>query len=175
MRQELNEKDIFNQVRAYAFDYVDQSFDRQVYPTQQAIDNLKIFEEALPDQVGDPKSILELLHTFGSPATVSQIGGRYFGLVNGGIIPTALATKWLNDFWDQNTPLYVTSPVTSRLETILEQWLMELFKLPGETVAAIGRCGGGISLAQGRENLRVDAVDVVGCKIHGKPSVQNLK
>jgi glutamate/tyrosine decarboxylase-like PLP-dependent enzyme len=135
MRKELNDKELFNQAKTYAFDYADKSFERNVYPTEDAIESLKVFEEQLPEKLGDPKMILEQLHKFGSPATVSQIGGRYFGLVNGGIIPTALAAKWLNDFWDQNTPLYVTSPITSKLETILEKWLIQLFNLPKETVA----------------------------------------
>jgi len=135
MQNELNDKELFNQAKEYAFDYVDKSFERNVYPTEQAIEYLKVFEEQLPDKVGDPKMILEQLHKFGSPATVSQIGGRYFGLVNGGIIPTALAVKWLNDFWDQNTPLFVTSPISSKLETVVENWLKQLFNLPESTVS----------------------------------------
>ena len=135
MRNEMIDKEIFNQVKEYAFDYADNSLERNVYPTDEAIENLSVFDEQLPEKIGDSKVILERLHKFGSPSTVSQIGGRYFGLVNGGIIPVALAAKWLNDFWDQNTPLYVTSPITSKLETIVEAWLKQLFTLPESTVA----------------------------------------
>jgi glutamate/tyrosine decarboxylase-like PLP-dependent enzyme len=56
-------------------------------------------------------------------------------LVNGGIIPTALAAKWLTDFWDQKAVLYVTSPIVSKLESIVEKWLIQLFGLPEKTVA----------------------------------------
>ncbi len=135
MHQEMIDKKIFNQVKDYAFDYADKALERNVYPTDDAIEALNIFDEKLPESIGNPRKILEQLHKFGSPATVSQIGGRYFGLVNGGIIPTALAAKWLNDFWDQNTPLYVTSPITSKLESVVENWLKQLFKLPESTVA----------------------------------------
>jgi glutamate/tyrosine decarboxylase-like PLP-dependent enzyme len=135
MFSELIEKQLFNQAKEYAFEYVDRAMDRNVYPTAEAIAQLRMFQEQLPDQHGDSNEILRLLHLYGSPATVSQIGGRYFGLVNGGVIPTALAAKWLNDFWDQNTPLYVTSPITSTLETVVESWLKQLFNLPAETVA----------------------------------------
>ncbi len=135
MQQEMIDKKIFNQAQEYAFDYADKALERNVFPTDKAIENLLIFDEQLPDNIGDSSAILELLHTYGSPATVTQIGGRYFGLVNGGVIPTALAAKWLNDFWDQNTPLFVTSPITSKLETVVESWLKELFKLPQSTVA----------------------------------------
>ena len=135
MFAELNDKEIFNQVKEYAFDYADKAMGRNVFPTNEALDNLKVFEDVLPDNMGNSTKILEQLYNYGSPATISQIGGRYFGLVNGGIIPTALAAKWLNDFWDQNTPLYVTSPITSKIETIVEGWLKELFHLPVSTAA----------------------------------------
>ncbi len=126
---------LFEQAKDYALEYAENSIDRNVYPTEKAIENLKVFDEQLPEKAGEPQSIIEKLHKYGSPATVSQIGGRYFGLVNGGVIPVALAVKWINDFWDQNTPLYVTSPITSKLESIVENWLKKIFKLPSETVA----------------------------------------
>ncbi|MEP7196098.1 MAG: pyridoxal-dependent decarboxylase [Saprospiraceae bacterium] len=135
MRQEMIDKKIFNQAKEYAFEYVDKALERNVYPTDEAIEKLKLFDEQLPERIANSKEVLEQLHKYGSPATVSQIGGRYYGLVNGGIIPTALAAKWLNDFWDQNTPLYVTSPITSKLENVVESWLKQLFNLPECTVA----------------------------------------
>ena len=82
-----------------------------------------------------PKSILEQLHRYGSPASVAQTGGRYFGFVNGGILPVTLATKWLTDFWDQNSALQVMSPITAKLEEVCEQWLKQLLGLPENTVA----------------------------------------
>jgi glutamate/tyrosine decarboxylase-like PLP-dependent enzyme len=135
MFSELLESDLFEKAKDYALEYAENSIDRNVYPTDKAIENLKVFDEHLPHKTGESKSIIEKLHKYGSPATVSQIGGRYFGLVNGGIIPTALAVKWINDFWDQNTPLYVTSPITSKLETVVEDWLKEIFNLSTGTVA----------------------------------------
>ncbi|MEO9801935.1 MAG: pyridoxal-dependent decarboxylase [Reichenbachiella sp.] len=135
MFSELADKSIFDQAKQYAFDYADNSMTRNVYPTQEAIKALAKFDEQLPETSMDASKVLEMLHVFGSPATVSQIGGRYFGLVNGGIIPTALAAKWLSDFWDQNTPLYVTSPIASKLESVVENWLIQLFNLPSETAA----------------------------------------
>lgn len=135
MFKELAEKEIFSQAREYAFDYADKAFERNVFPTEQALDNLKVFDEAIPHNSTSASDVLKLLHDYGSPATIAQTGGRYFGLVNGGIIPAGLAAKWLNDFWDQNAPLYVTSPIASTLETIVEKWLKQLFNLPDDTVA----------------------------------------
>lgn len=135
MAREMSEKKIFDQARDYAYAYASRSSGRNVYPTQEALDNLRVFDESLPSSASDASHVLAMLHQYGSPATVSQIGGRYFGLVNGGVIPAGLAAKWLNDFWDQNTPLYVTSPLVSMLETVVEKWLRQLFGLPDETVA----------------------------------------
>jgi glutamate/tyrosine decarboxylase-like PLP-dependent enzyme len=66
---------------------------------------------------------------------VAQTGGRYFGFVCGGILPSALSVKWLTDAWDQNPALYVMSPIASKLEEVAEKWIKELMKLPEETVA----------------------------------------
>lgn len=135
MFQELNELTILDQAGHYAKDYARNALTRHVYPTDTAIAALEAFDEAMPEQTTDTADILDLLHNHGSPATVSQIGGRYFGLVNGGIVPAGLATRWLTDVWDQNVPLYVTSPIVSKLEEVTERWLIEILNLPATTVA----------------------------------------
>ncbi|MDH3633748.1 MAG: aminotransferase class V-fold PLP-dependent enzyme [Gammaproteobacteria bacterium] len=135
MFREMEQKAIFDVARDAAYNYADQALQRNVFPTPAALENLARFDEPLPDNPGDSLEILKQLHEFGSPATVAQIGGRYFGLVNGGVIPAVLAVRWLTDFWDQNTPLYLSSPLASRLEEITEGWLRELFALPGSSVA----------------------------------------
>ena len=132
---ELEEKRIFDAARDAAFAYADGVRERNVYPDSEALARLDAFDEALPEQPGDALEILRQLHEFGSPATVSQTGGRYFGFVNGGALPATLAVRWLTDFWDQNTPVYVTSPIGAQLETVTEGCLRELFGLPVESVA----------------------------------------
>ena len=126
---------LFEQVKSYAFDYMDNAYERAVFPTDDAINRLDVFDEPLPEKPCDPSEILRLLHEYGSPATVAQTGGRYFGFVNGNAIPAAVAAKWLSDVWDQNSALYVMSPIVSQLEEICEKWLIDLLKLPTETVA----------------------------------------
>jgi glutamate/tyrosine decarboxylase-like PLP-dependent enzyme len=132
---EMEQKAAFDEARDAAYAYADRALERNVFPSPQAIVDLAHFDEPLPDSPGDAVQILRQLDEYGSPATVAQTGGRYFGLVNGGVIPATLAVRWLTDFWDQNTPLYLTSPVASRLEEVTEAWLRELFGLPESTVA----------------------------------------
>ena len=96
---------------------------------------LERFDEDLPDAGSDAADIVRMLSDYGSPATVSQIGGRYFGFVNGGVVPAGLAARWLSDFWDQNSALGLMSPITSKLEEVCETWLKQLLGLSDRVVA----------------------------------------
>lgn len=135
MHREQQSKSLLEQAKGYAYEYADGAAQRNVFPSKQALADLEQFVEDLPASFGDATAILKQLHEYGSPATTAQTGGRYFGFVNGGILPVTLATKWLSDCWDQNTALYAMSPVASKLEEICERWLKQLFGLPDSTVA----------------------------------------
>lgn len=135
MFAQMQNKQLFEQAQGYAYEYADNALARNVFPSEQALANLQHLDQPLPSTLSNASDIISELHNIGSPATVSQIAGRYFGLVNGGVVPVALAAKWLSDFWDQNTPLYATSPINSVLEAVTERWLKELLGLPPKTVA----------------------------------------
>ena len=126
---------LLKQAHEHAIDYVTTLEQRPVYPDNTALEGLEVFDQAMPDQPTDARAMLEMLHTSGSPATVATTGGRYFGFVNGAIYPPALAARWLVDTWDQNTALHCMSPIASRLEQICQRWLVQLLKLPEQTVA----------------------------------------
>jgi glutamate/tyrosine decarboxylase-like PLP-dependent enzyme len=128
-------EDLFSLAHQYAADYRASICDRRVTPEAEALDALRHFDHPLPDGPAQPLETLRKLHRFGSPATVAQTGGRYFGFVNGGVLPEALASRWLIDSWDQNTALEVMSPIGARLEHVCERWLVDLFGLPEETAA----------------------------------------
>lgn len=135
MFRELLGKEIFETAKLSAYDYAEGTFSRRAYPAKAAISALEHFAEDLPQSTGDGPEIIRALHAFGSPATVASTGGRYFGLVNGGAIPAALGARWLADFWDQNSALFRSSPVSSKLEEVCEGWLRAIFGLPPETAA----------------------------------------
>jgi glutamate/tyrosine decarboxylase-like PLP-dependent enzyme len=135
MFNEMEQKNIFKQAQNYAFNYADHVLERNVYPTPDAIAGLEMFVEKFPESTGNAAEILAQLNRYGTPASVAQTGGRYFGFVNGGVIPVSLAARWLSDFWDQNTALYVMSPIASKLEEVSESWLRELLGLPEKVVA----------------------------------------
>lgn len=80
-------------------------------------------------------AIIDQLHQIGSPGTMAQTGGRFFGLVNGVAIPTGLAARLLSDVWDQHAVLYNVSPTNAVLEEVSEEWLCDLLGLPAGTRA----------------------------------------
>ncbi|MCF8183993.1 MAG: hypothetical protein K9J43_03355, partial [Polynucleobacter sp.] len=105
MFDQLRDQRLLDQARVCAGEYLDDSLRRPVAPSAQALAGLQAFREALPEEPASGEDILKLLHGFGAPATLASTGGRYFGFVNGGVLPAALAAKWLADTWDQNAAL----------------------------------------------------------------------
>ncbi len=135
MFAEMQDKAIFKKALQFGSQYIDSSLDRNVYPTNKGLEGLKSFDETMPEDSSNAIDVIEKLNTYGSPATVSSIGGRYFGFVTGSVVPTGLAAKLLGTFWDQNTAMYVISPIAAKLENVVQQWLKSIFKLPSETIA----------------------------------------
>ena len=156
--------------------YLEKAEERHIYPTTEALHKMEAFNEELPTHMGDAQAILDQLIHFGDPATINQIGGRYFGFVNGGVIPIGLAAKVLASFWDQNAAMAVMSPIVSKLETVVEGWLKQLFGLPDHTCAgfvtgtsAANLCG----LAAGRYKVLQNlGWDVRENGLYGAPPIR---
>lgn len=109
--------------------------DRNVAPTAGAVAALERLSGPVPDTVGDPHDVLRLLDEVGSPGTVAQVGGRFFGLVNGSVVPAGLAARMLADTWDQNAVLHAVSPTNAVIEDVCQAWMRDLLGLPERTVA----------------------------------------
>ncbi len=128
-------EDLFDIANSYGKSYIATVRERNVYPTEKAIENLSVFDEELPTTTTNATQVLDQLNRYGSPATVATLGGRYFGFVCGSAVPVGLAAKTLATFWDQSPTMHVLSPIGSALETVVENWLKQLFNLPKSTVA----------------------------------------
>jgi glutamate/tyrosine decarboxylase-like PLP-dependent enzyme len=176
LRRQVRDPSVRDAAREAAEEYIRGAAERGVFPTEEALGHLKELPSALPRDPTAPATILSLLHLIGSPATVAQTGGRYFGFVNGGCVPGALAAKWLADTWDQNAGLYVMSPIASALEAACESWLVDLLGLPSGT--AMGLVGGTsmatlCGLAAGRDELLRGAGWDAGARgLFGAPEVR---
>jgi glutamate/tyrosine decarboxylase-like PLP-dependent enzyme len=109
---------------------------RSVAPSEAAVAELQKFVEPLPALPCDPAEVLKQLDEVGSPGTVANAGGRFFGFVNGGAVPAALAANVLAAAWDQNAALRVMSPVAAVLEDVALGWIKDLLGLPKEAAGA---------------------------------------
>jgi glutamate/tyrosine decarboxylase-like PLP-dependent enzyme len=89
----------------------------------------------LPQSASEPGGVIEMLANAGMGGTVASAGPRYFGFVVGGSLPAAVGADWLVSSWDQNSGLYVLSPLVSIIEEVAGQWLRELAGLPAGMTA----------------------------------------
>ncbi len=134
MFAEFTDFSIFHESLTQGFEYLTDALDRHVYPDDDAIANLDQFAEPFPDKTSSAGMVSNLLKRYGAPATLPNVGGRYFGFVIGSMVPASLCAKVLTAFWDQCPAMEVLSPLGAALETVVEGWLKEIFSLPEEAV-----------------------------------------
>lgn len=130
-------KELLRQVSGYAVEYMEGMPEKRAFPDEEQLAALAEFDEPLPEDGMDAAEVLEKLHRIGSPATTAQPGGRYYGFVNGGLLPVAHAASWLTDTWNPNGALHAMCPAAGALEDICEKWLVELFGLPEGTALGL--------------------------------------
>lgn len=108
---------------------------RPIAPSADAVAALDVFRRPLQDGPIPAREVLAELDAFGSPATVVQNHGRFFGFVNGGVEPAAAAAAILATAWDQNPGLAITSPATAALDEVAAGWVLDLLGMPEGAVA----------------------------------------
>jgi aromatic-L-amino-acid decarboxylase len=118
-------------------DYLEEVHERRVAPAPEAVEKLNALRGPLPPGPTSAETVLHLLNEYGAPATVAKGGGRYFGFVNGGCLPAAMAAGWLVTAWDQNAAFLVQSPVAITLEEVALEWVREMLGLPAGTGGAV--------------------------------------
>jgi glutamate/tyrosine decarboxylase-like PLP-dependent enzyme len=101
---------------------------RDVGPLPGSIERLiKALDGPLPEVPSEATEILAFLDEYGSPATVANAGGRYFGFVTGGALPVTVASQYLAAAWDQNCFSFISSPAVACFETTALRWVKEAF------------------------------------------------
>lgn len=168
-------RDLLERTAERAIRYLETIGNRNVTPSLSSIQSLAMFDEPMPDHPSSPETTIEMLDTFGTPATVGIAGPRFYGFVIGGSLPVTVAANWLATAWDQNTGLYKITPLTAYLEEIALRWLVDLFGLPtgagggfvtGATVANFA------CLAAARHEVLARAGwDIEGMGLFGAPPI----
>jgi glutamate/tyrosine decarboxylase-like PLP-dependent enzyme len=124
----------------YAQRYTREISERRVAPSEAMVAALADLHEPFPNSPSDPTAVIARLDQIGSQATVATSGGRYFGFVNGGMLPAALAANWLAAAWNQNAALRVMSPIAAELEEVAIRWVCEALGLPAECAGGLVTC-----------------------------------
>jgi len=111
---------------------------RAVAPDSESVENLsKALDRPLRESGAPPEDILAFLDDFGSPATIANAGGRYFGFVTGSALPASLAANWMAGAWDQNSFSHVSSPAVAQFEEAALRWVKQALRLPAAAEGAI--------------------------------------
>src|SRR5215470_7754946 len=132
--------ELLNLAAEKAIRYVENAGLRRVSPARSDLDALAGFHEPLPEEPSNPAEVLQKLDAIGSPATTAMTGGRYFGFVNGGMVPAALAANWMAGSWNQNASFRIMSPIAVELEDVVLQWIGEALGLPPDCHGGLVSC-----------------------------------
>ena len=132
MKEEVFEK-VFKSIKKY----IARAAERNVAPTKEALKDLSNFDESLPGKTTPASEVIEMLDKYGSPATVTSTGGRFFGFVIGSVFPSAMAANMLAAAWDQNSGIRASSPIGIKLDEIALDWLKEILNLPSQSGGAL--------------------------------------
>ncbi|HEX3782507.1 MAG TPA: pyridoxal-dependent decarboxylase [Pseudonocardiaceae bacterium] len=155
--------------------YLAELAERRVAPDEAAVAGLAELTSELPEQPLGPIEVLRQLDEIGSAATVASAGPRYFGFVNGGALPIAVAASWLIAAWDQNCGYRAQTPLGAELEEVALNWVVELLGLPAGTggtfvsgaSTAISTC-----LAVARDQVLINAGwDALANGLPGAPEI----
>jgi glutamate/tyrosine decarboxylase-like PLP-dependent enzyme len=121
---------LLHRAHEHAAAYLRSMPERHVGATATRDELLSALRVPLTERGEDPAEVIDALAAQGERGTMGCPGPRYFGFVIGGSLPSALAADWLVSTWDQNPGIYATSPISSVVEDVAREWLLELFDLP---------------------------------------------
>jgi glutamate/tyrosine decarboxylase-like PLP-dependent enzyme len=115
---------------AHALAWLDGLDERRV----DAIVSVDTIRRRLDHGLGDkglpPEQVIADLVRDVEGGIMGSAGGRFFGWVIGGSLPSALAADWLTSTRDQNAALYACGPAAAMVEEVAGAWLKDLLGLP---------------------------------------------
>ena len=128
MRQHFDP--LLRETAELALDFFDGLAERPVGPPVDLEALRAAFITPLPEAGESPHAVIAELARAAAPGIVASAGPRYFGFVNGGSVPAAVAADWLVTAWDQVVSMYVSSPTGAVVEEAAAEWLCDVLGLP---------------------------------------------
>jgi glutamate/tyrosine decarboxylase-like PLP-dependent enzyme len=166
---------LLNRAAELALEYLETADERPVArgtPMEQLLDALG---GPLPVAPADAVDVVESLARAAEPGLVVTNAGRYFGFVEGGVVPAALAADWLTSAWDQNPAFFALSPAAAAAEEVCRGWVCELLGLPPTASAGFttgAQMANLAGLAAGRHHVLTKAGwDVDADGLFGAPEI----
>lgn len=133
----MSDTDPFAEARAaaerawrLADDYLAGLSERPVSHSATPEEMAAALNEPLPEHGTPAPDVVEEWFRRAEPGIVASSGPRFFGYVQGGTTPAALAGDWLASTIDQNAGMWAASPAAAQTEEVATRWLKELFDLP---------------------------------------------
>lgn len=172
----MNELELLAQADARGRRYTETNSDRRVFPSNEAIAALTVFDEPLPEYGSPSEYTLKLLDDVGSPATTASNGPHYFGFVIGASLPAAAAAERLMLAWDQCASTFDNSPVSATLERVAAGWILDALDLPRDSAVGFGTSATACTLtalvAARRELLAREDWDFDRQGLNGAPEIK---
>jgi glutamate/tyrosine decarboxylase-like PLP-dependent enzyme len=133
-----NRRDLLADAASRAANYLEELNERRVGPMPGSVKCLTdALDSPLPEAPSEPTDIIAFLDEYGSPSTIASAGGRYFGFVTGGALPSTLAANYLAGAWDQNCFSFASSPAIACFEEAALRWVKEALGLPRTAEGAL--------------------------------------
>jgi glutamate/tyrosine decarboxylase-like PLP-dependent enzyme len=133
--------ELLEYTRRRSLEYLESLPERNVNAALSSDGIRQLLGGRLSDGGESAAAVIRALADAGLGGTVASTGPRYFGFVTGGNLPAAHAADWLVSTWDQNSAVYVLSPLVAVIEEITAGWLRELAGLPaGMSVGFVTGC-----------------------------------
>ena len=151
--------ELLNAAAAHAIKYLETLESRPVGATASLAELRAGLARPFPEAGEDPARVMEDLVRDVEPGLLSSAGGRFFGWVVGGTLPTALAADWLTSTWEQNAATNATAPAEAVVEVIGGEWARVVLGLPkGASFALVtgSQMGHVTALAAARHRLLRD-------------------
>ena len=166
---------LLERARILATEFLDGLPARPVGPRADSAAMLAALDRPLPETPTDPRAVLEELVRTVEPGLTAMPGGRFFGWVIGGGVPSAIAADWLTSVWDQNAGSGEGAPAALAIEHVALRWVAELLEVPAASGVLVtgAAMASFVGLAVGRaEVLRAAGWDLDADGLVGSPPIR---
>jgi glutamate/tyrosine decarboxylase-like PLP-dependent enzyme len=162
----------------HAARYLEALPSRPIAPTASMAELQRRLAKPLPEAGLPDETVIDELVRDCEGGIMGSAGGRFFGWVIGGTLPSALAADWLTSTWDQNAASNLTAPAEAVIEQVCGDWAKTMLALPAS--ASFGLVTGcqmahTTALASARHKLLRDrGWDVEAKGLSGAPPLRIL-